>query len=160
MLRETVKKAVRRMGFDTEQSNLRSGFIACTAMPTASLRRSHEAHALALMEHLDSVFNSIGPSTSISPDARFLRAALHGDIGLLGVKTKVGGESMEGYHVFVGGGFGKYQAVAGRSSPGGLRRSQADLEKCSGYLRIAREVKTSRPHRAPRTQCAASDLQQ
>ena len=34
-----------------------------------------------------------------------------GDIGLLGTKTKVAGESVEGYHVFVGGGFGAQQAV-------------------------------------------------
>jgi ferredoxin-nitrite reductase len=30
---------------------------------------------------------------------------------LLGTKVKVSGESLEGYHVFVGGGFGEQQAV-------------------------------------------------
>jgi ferredoxin-nitrite reductase len=34
-----------------------------------------------------------------------------GDIGLLGAKVKVSGETVEGYHVFVGGGFGQNQAV-------------------------------------------------
>jgi ferredoxin-nitrite reductase len=34
-----------------------------------------------------------------------------GDIGLLGTKAKVMGESVDGYHVFVGGGFGTNQAV-------------------------------------------------
>ena len=34
-----------------------------------------------------------------------------GDIGLLGVKVKVEGESREGYNVLVGGGFGDHQAV-------------------------------------------------
>jgi ferredoxin-nitrite reductase len=34
-----------------------------------------------------------------------------GDIGLLGAKVNVSGESKEGYHVFVGGGFGENQAV-------------------------------------------------
>jgi ferredoxin-nitrite reductase len=34
-----------------------------------------------------------------------------GDIGLLGTKAKVAGETLEGYHVFVGGGFGHNQAV-------------------------------------------------
>jgi ferredoxin-nitrite reductase len=34
-----------------------------------------------------------------------------GDLGLLGTKVKVGGESVPGYHVFVGGGFGERQAV-------------------------------------------------
>jgi ferredoxin-nitrite reductase len=34
-----------------------------------------------------------------------------GDIGLLGAKVKVSGETVEGYHVFVGGGFGQDQAL-------------------------------------------------
>ena len=34
-----------------------------------------------------------------------------GDIGLLGARVKVGGEAVEGYHVFVGGGFGDRQSV-------------------------------------------------
>ena len=35
-----------------------------------------------------------------------------GDIGLQGVKTQVGGESVEGYHIVFGGGVGHDQAVA------------------------------------------------
>jgi len=34
-----------------------------------------------------------------------------GDIGCLGTKTKMGGESLDAYHVFVGGGFGKNQML-------------------------------------------------
>ena len=34
-----------------------------------------------------------------------------GDIGLLATKVKVSGETLEGYHVFVGGGFGGNQAI-------------------------------------------------
>ena len=34
-----------------------------------------------------------------------------GDLGLLGTKVKVAGETVEGYHIFVGGGFGSRQAV-------------------------------------------------
>ena len=34
-----------------------------------------------------------------------------GDIGLLGATVKVEGESVEGYHVFVGGGFGANQRI-------------------------------------------------
>jgi len=35
-----------------------------------------------------------------------------GDIGLLGAKVKQGGDTVEGYHVVMGGGFGDKQAVA------------------------------------------------
>jgi ferredoxin-nitrite reductase len=34
-----------------------------------------------------------------------------GDIGLLGTKVEVGDDSVEGYHVYVGGGYGADQAV-------------------------------------------------
>jgi ferredoxin-nitrite reductase len=34
-----------------------------------------------------------------------------GDIGCLGTKAKIGGESVDAYHVFVGGGFAKNQAI-------------------------------------------------
>jgi ferredoxin-nitrite reductase len=34
-----------------------------------------------------------------------------GDIGLLGARVKVEGESVEGYHVFVGGGFGSHANI-------------------------------------------------
>ena len=35
-----------------------------------------------------------------------------GDIGLLGAKVNQGGDTVEGYHVVLGGGFGEKQAVA------------------------------------------------
>jgi ferredoxin-nitrite reductase len=35
-----------------------------------------------------------------------------GDIGLLGAKVKQGSDTVEGYHVVMGGGFGNNQAVA------------------------------------------------
>ena len=34
-----------------------------------------------------------------------------GDIGLLGAKVNQGGDTVEGYHVVLGGGFGEKQAV-------------------------------------------------
>jgi ferredoxin-nitrite reductase len=60
-----------------------------------------------------------------------------GDIGLLGTKVKVAGETVEGYHVFVGGGFGKHQAV-GRQVFTGIAFGDLPmtLEKMlRGYLR-------------------------
>jgi len=46
-----------------------------------------------------------------------------GDIGCLGTKTKLSGESMEAYHIFVGGGFGQNQAV-GRQIFSGVLASE------------------------------------
>ena len=60
-----------------------------------------------------------------------------GDIGLLGTKTKVAGESVEGYHVFVGGGFGEHQAVGRQVFTGvAFEDLKLTLEKMlRGYLR-------------------------
>src|SRR5204863_3397356 len=105
--------AVRKMGFDTEQSNLRSGFIACTGNAYCKFAQSNtKAHALALMEHLDKRFQLDQPiNVHLTGCPNSCAQHYMGDIGLLGTKTKVSGESLEGYHVFVGGGFGYNQAV-------------------------------------------------
>ena len=64
-----------------------------------------------------------------------------GDIGLLGAKVKVEGESVEGYHVFVGGGFGNHQALGRQVFTGvSFQSLKPTLEKMlRGYLRHRNE---------------------
>jgi ferredoxin-nitrite reductase len=136
---ETVRKAVRKMGFDTEQSNLRSGFIACTGNAYCKFAQvSTKAHALALMDYLDKRFELDRPiNIHLTGCPNSCAQHYMGDIGLLGTKTKVGGESVEGYHVFVGGGFGKQQAVGRQVFTGvAFEDLKLTLEKMfAGYLR-------------------------
>src|SRR5258708_7434447 len=110
---ETVKKAVRKIGFTTEQSNLRSGFIACTGNSYCKFAQScTKEHALELMDYLDKRVQLDRPvNVHLTGCPNSCAQHYMGDIGLLGTKTKVAGESVEGYHVFVGGGFGAKQAV-------------------------------------------------
>ena len=112
---ETVKKALVKMGFDWRQSNLRSGFIACTGNSYCKFASANtKAHALELAEHLDRRVKLDQPvNVHLTGCPNSCAQHYMGDIGLLGAKIKVGGQSMEGYHVFVGGGFGTNQA-AGR----------------------------------------------
>lgn len=49
-----------------------------------------------------------------------------GDIGLLATMVKIQGESVEGYHIFVGGGFGKNKKI-GRPIFTGLTAEQTKL---------------------------------
>jgi ferredoxin-nitrite reductase len=67
-----------------------------------------------------------------------------GDIGLLGTKVKVSGETLEGYHVFVGGGFGGHQAIGRQVFRGvSFEQLKPTLEKVlKGYLRHRREAET------------------
>ncbi|MEO7933981.1 MAG: NirA family protein [Chthoniobacterales bacterium] len=109
----TVQKALRKIGFATEQSHLRSGLIACTGNSYCKLAQANTKDvALELADYLDKKVQLDQP-VNIHVTGCPNSCAQHymGDIGLLGTKTKINGESMEGYHVFVGGGFGKNQAV-------------------------------------------------
>jgi ferredoxin-nitrite reductase len=110
---ETLKKALVKLGLDWRQSNLRSGFIACTGNSYCKFASSNtKGHALELMDYLDKRFQLDQPiNVHLTGCPNSCAQHYMGDIGLLGAKVKVSGETLEGYHVFVGGGFGDRQAV-------------------------------------------------
>lgn len=136
---ETIRKALRRIGFETEQSHLRSGVIACTGSSYCKFAQaSTKEHALALTEYLEKRVKLDRP-VNIHLTGCPNSCAQHymGDIGLLGTKVKRAGETLDGYHVFLGGGFGKHQAV-GRQVFSSIPHDELAplLEKVlRGYLR-------------------------
>lgn len=110
---ETVKKALVKLGLHWKQSNLRSGFIACTGNAYCKFAASStKSHALELADYLDRKFQLDQPiNVHLTGCPNSCAQHYMGDIGLLGAKVKVAGETVDGYHVFVGGGFGERQAV-------------------------------------------------
>jgi len=107
---ESVKREVKRLGFDWKQSNLASGVIACTGNRYCKFSSTDtKGHALGLIKHLESRI-SLDVPVNIHFTGCPNSCAQHymGDIGLLGCKTSDGREA---YNVCVGGGFGKHQAV-------------------------------------------------
>lgn len=109
----TLKRALEKTGFATKQSNAAGGIIACTGNRYCKYAQSNtKAHALELTKHLEKRLELDQP-VNIHLTGCPNSCAQHymGDIGCLGVKARVGGESVDGYHVFVGGGFGRNQAV-------------------------------------------------
>jgi ferredoxin-nitrite reductase len=135
----TVEKALRKLGFDTQQSNLRSGLIACTGNSYCKFAQADtKGHALQLADYLDKRLQLDQP-VNIHVTGCPNSCAQHymGDIGLLGTKAKVGGESVDGYHVFVGGGFGANQAVGRQVFSGvAFEDLKLTLEKMlRGFLR-------------------------
>lgn len=109
----TLKRAVEKMGLSTRQSNITSGIIACTGNSYCKFASANtKGHALELGKYLEKKLELDQP-VNIHLTGCPNSCAQHymGDIGLLGAKVKLSGESVDGYHVFVGGGFGKYQAV-------------------------------------------------
>jgi len=141
---ETVKKALRKIGFDTQQSLLRGGLIACTGNSYCKFAQSNtKGHALELADYLDKRITLDSPiNIHLTGCPNSCAQHYMGDIGLLGVKVR--GE--DGYHVFIGGGFGKNQAV-GRQIFSGVTAAdlKPTLEKMlKGYLRRRANAETFR----------------
>jgi ferredoxin-nitrite reductase len=143
---ETLKKALVGMGFGWQQSNLKSGFIACTGNSYCKFAGANtKGHALELMEYLDKrVKLDVPVNVHLTGCPNSCAQHYMGDIGLLGAKVKVSGETVEGYHVCIGGGFGKQQTV-GRQIFQGISFDDLKplMEKMlKGYLRRRQEGET------------------
>lgn len=136
---ETLKKALVNMGLGWKQSNIMSGIIACTGNSYCKFAASNtKGHAIELAEYLEQRFELDQPiNIHLTGCPHSCAQHYMGDIGLLGAKVKVSGETLDGYHVFVGGGFDKNQAI-GRQVFTGLSFDQIKptLAKIvAGYLR-------------------------
>lgn len=136
---QTAARALRKLGLETEQSHLRSGLIACTGNRYCKYAQADtKAHALEVGRQLEKKIKLDQP-VNIHFTGCPHSCAQHymGDIGLLGTKVKRAGETLDGYHVFLGGGFGKNQAV-GRQVFNGIPHDELAplLERVlRGYLR-------------------------
>jgi len=108
-----LKRALEKIGFSTKQSHATSGIIACTGNRYCKYAQSDtKGHALELSNWLEKKLELDQP-VNIHVTGCPHSCAQHyiGDIGCLGTKTKIGAETLDAYHIFVGGGFGQHQAV-------------------------------------------------
>ncbi len=108
---QTASKALTKLGFDTKESAVRSGFVACTGNKYCKFAASDtKGHAIAIMDYLDKRVKLDKPvNIHFTGCANSCAQHFMGDIGLLG--TKVKSESGEGYHITVGGGFGENRKI-------------------------------------------------
>ena len=108
-----VEEALRAMGLTSRVSAARSGIVACTGNTGCKFAASDtKRHALAIADHLDGALELDSP-VNIHVTGCPNSCAQHyiGDIGLLGAKVASGEQQIEGYHLFVGGGFGAQRAL-------------------------------------------------
>ena len=122
---ESVKKALVKMGLDWRTSNLRTGFVACTGNSYCKFASANtKGHALDLMKYLEKRHELDQPiNVHLTGCPHSCAQHFMGDIGLLATKVNLRGESVEGYHVLVGGGFGPRQEL-GRQLFQGLTYQQ------------------------------------
>ncbi len=139
---EAAKAKLAEAGLGTEASNIRGGAAACTGNKYCKFASSDtKGHAIELVDYLESKMTLDKP-INIHVTGCPHSCAQHyvGDLGLLACKVPVEGqdEPVEGYHVFVGGGFGGDQKKIGRqllkSIPAGPELYTKVESLLKGYL--------------------------
>lgn len=102
------------IGLDWKAHSVRAGLVACTGNRGCKFANSDtKTHALEIARHLEGRLTLDTP-VNIHLTGCPNSCAQHyiGDIGLLGVKVAAGeDDAVEGYHIFVGGGFGNDAAI-------------------------------------------------
>lgn len=111
-----VEAKIAAVGLATTASNVRAGLVACTGNRGCKFAASDtKGHADAIGRHMDATLEVDTP-VNIHVTGCHHSCAQHyiGDIGLIAAKVPVNEEdTVEGYHVLVGGGFGT-DATIGR----------------------------------------------
>lgn len=107
---EDVLAHLQAAGLSAETSALRAGLIACTGATGCKFAGAYtKEDALAIAAHCEPRLTLDQP-VNIHLTGCHNSCAQHyiGDLGLIGAKVPVGedGDTVPGYHVFVGGGFG------------------------------------------------------
>ena len=110
---EAVKMAIEALGLEWSASSFRAGLVACTGSAGCKFAAADtKKHAMVLAEYLEDRFELDQP-INLHFTGCHHSCAQHaiGDIGLIATKVEIGEESVEGYHVLVGGRTGLDSAI-------------------------------------------------
>jgi ferredoxin-nitrite reductase len=110
---EAAKAAIDAAGLHWQATSFRAGLVACTGNAGCKYAAADtKKHALAIARHLESKLDLDQP-INIHVTGCQHSCAQHyiGDIGLLATKVPQGDDLVEGYHVYLGGGYGADQAI-------------------------------------------------
>ncbi len=103
-----VKEAIAAIGLEWSASSVRAGLVACTGAAGCKFAAAHtKQDAMAVADHLDGRIRLDAP-VNLHLTGCHNSCAQHfiGDLGMIGTKVAVGDDMVEGYHLFVGGGYG------------------------------------------------------
>jgi len=139
-----TEAAIDALGLTTKASPIRAGLIACTGNVGCRFSASDtKRHAEDIAQWCEARVVLDGP-VNIHLTGCHHSCAQHyiGDIGLLACKVEEGEEQIEGYHVYVGGGFGPHAALG--------REIYRDVKAKDAPRLIERMLKGYLGHRASR----------
>ncbi|WP_425619245.1 NirA family protein [Anatilimnocola sp. NA78] len=108
-----VEHAIEQLGLTTSVTNIRAGLVACTGNAGCRFAAANtKLHAKQVAAYLEERLDLDQP-INIHLTGCHHSCAQHyiGDLGLLATKVTVGEEMVEGYHVFVGGGYGENREI-------------------------------------------------
>src|SRR6516225_9400655 len=140
----TVEAAIAALGLSTKATAIRAGLVACTGnvgcpLALSNTKRHGEdiAHWCETRLQLDSPVNIHLTGCPNSCAQHYV-----GDIGLLGARVPISedGDTVEGYHIHVGGGFGPDQALG--------REVYRDVKAEDAPTTVERMLKAYLAHRA------------
>jgi ferredoxin-nitrite reductase len=111
---EQVKIEIEHLGLAWRASSIRSGLIACTGNKGCKFSASDtKGHAMDIAQYVEARLNLDAP-VNIHLTGCHHSCAQHyiGDIGLIAARVPEGEDTVEGYHIHVGGGYGEEQRMA------------------------------------------------
>ncbi len=111
---DRVLEAVKQLGLAAEASSIRGALVACTGNQGCKFANTNtKGHALQIADSLEARLK-IDTPLNIHLTGCPNSCAQHyiGDIGMLGTKVEEGDDMVEGYHLYVGGGYGDEQGIA------------------------------------------------
>lgn len=111
-----AEAAIEALSLTTQATSIRAGLVACTGNKGCRFSASDtKGHAAAIADYCEARVQLDTP-INIHLTGCHHSCAQHyiGDIGLIGARVETGGEgeTVEGYHVHVGGGFGPQAVIA------------------------------------------------
>lgn len=111
-----VTDAVEALGLSTKATPLQAGIVACTGAKGCRFAAADtKGTARAILAHCEERV-ALDGSVNIHVTGCHNSCAQHyiGDIGLIGARVPVNddGDTVDGYHILVGGGFGSAAAIA------------------------------------------------
>jgi ferredoxin-nitrite reductase len=110
-----VKREIEGLGLGWRATSVRAGLVACTGNTGCKFSASDtKRHALAIADHCDGRI-ALDVPVNVHLTGCHHSCAQHyiGDVGLLAAKVSVSADAeVEGYHLYLGGGYGADRAIA------------------------------------------------